>query len=175
MCKKSRCTCRVVVFSSHRPFKWIAVKRTWYQTGLKIRNKGRMCAEEEAHFPSSHWNHGSFTGGYSHKKRNLLILRNKNFFHLFFLNNPACFSTGTLTFKGKTFDEKLCCPFPHANCCEHNRCCRQQYKVCCPPPPAVPTYCCPADYPVCKDGQCSRARDGHMVSGEPAVGVSPLE
>ena len=119
--------------------------------------------------------YGSFTGCYSHKKRNLLILRNKNFFHLFFLNNPACFSTGTLTFKGKTFDEKLCCPFPQANCCEHNKCCRQQYKVCCPPPPAVPTYCCPADYPVCKDGQCYRARDGHMVSGEPAVGGSPLE
>ena len=135
--------------------------------GTKVRRGGSSHSKK----------YGSFTGCYSHKKRNeiLFILTNNNFHQLFFLNNPAWFSTATLTIKGKTFDEKLCCPFPHANCCEHNRCCRQQYKVCCPPPPAVPTYCCPADYPVCKDGQCYRARDGHMVSGEPAVGGPPLE
>lgn len=75
---------------------------------------------------------------------------------------------GTLTFKSKTFDEQLCCPHPKATCCEHDRCCPQD-SVCCPAPPAVPTYCCPLDYPVCKDGKCYRARDGHMIKGKPVA------
>ncbi|KAL9963988.1 hypothetical protein ACROYT_G027554 [Oculina patagonica] len=82
---------------------------------------------------------------------------------------------GTLTFKAKTFDEQLCCPFPKATCCEHNKCCSQQYTVCCPPPPAVPTYCCPADYPVCQDGKCYRARDGHVIEGKPAARAHVIE
>lgn len=80
---------------------------------------------------------------------------------------------GSLTFKDKTFDELLCCPYPEATCCEYNRCCKPPYKVCCPPPPAQPTYCCPADYPVCKDGKCYKPGDGHMIRGEPVAGGHP--
>lgn len=77
---------------------------------------------------------------------------------------------GTATFKGKTFDEMLCCPFPQATCCEHNKCCKPPYKVCCPPAPAVPTFCCPADFPVCLDGRmCGRQSDDLVITGEPSV------
>lgn len=82
---------------------------------------------------------------------------------------------GTLTFKGQTFEEQLCCPHPSATCCQHNKCCTEAiYTVCCPPPPAVPTYCCTADFPVCKDGQCYRACDNQVIEGKPTAQALPL-
>lgn len=81
---------------------------------------------------------------------------------------------GTSVFKGKTFDEMLCCPFPQATCCEHNKCCKPPYKVCCPPAPAVPSFCCPAEYPTCLEGgRCGRESDGHVIRGDPAVRSLP--
>ena len=74
---------------------------------------------------------------------------------LYTLKYHHYFLSGTLKFKENKFDELLCCPIPEATCCKHNKCCPDS-TVCCPPPPAVPTYCCPADYPVCgcKANEC---------------------
>ncbi|XP_001632476.2 uncharacterized protein LOC5512121 [Nematostella vectensis] len=68
----------------------------------------------------------------------------------------------SFTYKGfitKTFDETGCCPFTKATCCTHNKCCKEG-TFCCPSEPAVPTYCCPVDYPNCLPNQrCGRGDD----------------
>ena len=89
------------------------------------------------------------------------------------LNDFHFIISGTLTFKSKyatkTFEELLCCPFPKASCCTHNKCCPSDKPICgCPDPTGVPEYCCPAAFPICRAGKCYRA-DGAMSKGEPAL------